>query len=283
MKNENLLKNIVEGIELERIKNLPVTEKFKLYEHIKLIYSEAEYANKESILQLVHSPNYTINPTYNLFAMLVVNLSDFDLIKEIVLNYAKNFENSDIYYAQITMTGMGLLMIEKQIPPESIFHFLLHLLGEDFLQNNLKTNACSKEVVFKDLKLDASIKYKPFEGDHRRVKYDLLALLKLSHEKDLNFVSEIINAKFKNSQLQFYFNMLNNNSSEVIEYLYRDLNMSNIRSERLLATGAYAIVKGYSIISTHYLLNSILGKYSRYDKRKEEIDLEIQERIDGML
>jgi hypothetical protein len=283
MKNKDLIKNIVEGIELERIKNLPVTEKFKLYEHIKLIYSEAVYANKESVLQLVHSPNYTISPTYNLFAMLIVNLSDFDLIKEIVLNYAKSFENSDIYYAQITMTGMGLLMIEKQLPPESIFHFLLHLLGEDFLQNNLKTNACSKDLVVKNLKLDVSIKYKPFEGDHRKVKYDLLALLKLSHERGLTFVSEIINEKFKDSKLQFYFNMLNNNSEDVLEYLYKDLNQSSIRSERLLATGAYTLVKGHSIISSHYLLNSILGKYSRYDKRKEEIDIEIQERIDEML
>lgn len=281
MKKNDLLSKIVENIELDRIRNLPITEKFKLYEHIKLIYTEAEYASKEGVLQLTQSPNYTINPTYNLFAMLIVNLSDFDLIKRIVINYAKNFENSDIYYAQVTITGMGLLMIEKQFPPESVYHFLLNLLGETFLMENLKTDASIASVSKEAFSLDTSIKYKSFEGDHRKFKYDLLALLKLSHEKGIPYTMALIDKKFPGSRLQFYLNMLMSNSSEVSDYLYNDFNQQDIRSGRLIATGAYCIFKGESIISSHYLLNSILGKYSRYDKRKEEIDKEIQEHIDG--
>lgn len=279
MKRNDLLSKIVENIELNRIKNLPVTEKFKLYEHIKLIYTEAEYASKEGILQLANSPNYTINPTYNLFAMLIVNLSDFDLIKNIVINYAKNFENSDIYYAQITITGMGLLMIEKQFPPESIYHFLLNLLGETFLLENIKTDASIKSVNMSDFSLDSSIKYKSFEGEHRQFKYDLLAILKLSHEKGMPYTLDLIEKKFPGSRLQYYLNMLQGNSESVSEYLNDDFNKQEIRSGRLIAAGAYCIFKAESIISTHYLLNSILGKYSRYDKRKEEIDLEILEHI----
>jgi hypothetical protein len=278
MKKNEVLQNLVDHIELDRIRNLPVTEKFKLYEYVKLLYKEAEYACKEGIKQLEKSPNYTINKTYNLFAMLLVNLGDYDLVKEIIVNYAKNFDTSDVYYAQITITGMGLLMIEKQFHPEAIYHFLMNLLGEDFLIENLHTTADPK-AVGDDFKLDSTIKYKPFEGSDRKTKYELLALLKLSHEKGIAYVSDVINNKFEDSELKFYFNMLSSNSEEVPNYLYNDFMNKDNRRRRLLAAGAYAIMKEMSIISTHYLFNSIIGKYSRFDKRKEEIDTEIMESL----
>jgi len=283
MKKNDLLKKIVENIDLKRIKDLPVSEKFKLYEHIKLIYTEAEYASKEGIPALVNSPNYTINPTYNLFAMLIVNLSDFDLIKSIVENYLGNFETSDIYYAQIAVTGMGLLMVEKQFSPESIYHFLLNLLGYDFMLDNIKLNGSIGEVDTLSFKLDTSIEYKPFEGEHRQFKYDILALLKLSHDKGKDYTYKLIDDKFPGSRLQLYLNLLKGNSEAVSDFIFQDLKAQDIRSSRLIATGAYAIYKGEAIISTHYLLNSVLGKYSRFDKRKEEIDQEIDQHIKGLI
>lgn len=282
-KRSEVLKDLVSNIELDRIRNLPVTEKFKLYEFVKLIYTEAEFACKEGVLQLENSPNYTINMTYNLFAMLIVKLNDYDLLKEIILNYAKNFDTSDIYYAQITITGMGLLMIEKQFHPEAIYHFLMSLLGEDFLVENLKTTAHVKNIKNSEFKLDSTIKYKPFEGSMRKVKYDLLALLKISHEKGLNAVSEIINETYGNNRLAFYFNMLNSNSDSTTEYLFDGFMAKDSQTNRLLAAGAYAIIKEKSIISSHYLFNSIIGKYSRFDKRKEEIDNEIMERMNEII
>lgn len=277
VKNE-VLQNLVSHIELDRIRNLPVTEKFKLYEYVKLIYTEAEYACKEGVKQLANSPNYTINKTYNLFAMLMINLGDYDLVKEIIINYGKNFERSDVYYAQIMITGIGLLMMDKQCHPESILHFLMNLLGQEFLVENLHTTADPKDVGHQ-FKLDSTIKYKPFEGDDRKIKYDLLALLKVSHEKGIDYAKQVINEKYMNTQLQFYFNMLSSNSDEVVRYLYDDFMTNENRRSRLLATGAYAIIKERSIISAHYLFNSIIGKYSRFDKRKEEIDQEILERL----
>jgi hypothetical protein len=279
MKKTEVLRSIIDHIELDRIRNLPVTEKFKLYEYVKLIYNEAEYASKEGVKELVNSPNYTINKTYNLFAMLIVNLADYDLVKEIILNYARTHENSDIYYGQITITGMGLLMIEKQFHPQAIYHFLMHLLGDTFLMENLKTSASVKDLDLTEFKLDSTIKYKPFEGDMRIVKYDLLALLKLSHEESVKKVDEIINTKYKGTKLQFYFNMLNDNSQEVPAFLYDEFMLQDVRRNRLIAAGAHAILNEDSIISTHYLFNSIIGKYSRFDKRKEEIDNEINEHL----
>jgi hypothetical protein len=283
MKRSVVLKDLVNNIELDRIRNLPVSEKFKLYEFIKLIYIEAEFASKEGVLQLENSPNYTINQTYNLFAMLIVKLNDYDLLQEIVTNYAKNFENSDIYYSQITITGMGLLMIEKQFHPEAIYHFLMSLLGETFLVENLKTTAHTDELKDAEFKLDSTIKYKPFEGAMRKTKYDLLALLKLSHEKGINVAADIINNSYDNPRLKFYFNMLHSNSDSTAEYLFKDFMSTEYQTNRLLAAGAYAIVKEKSIISSHYLFNSIIGKHSRFDKRKEEIDQEILERLNEII
>jgi hypothetical protein len=283
MKRSVVLKDLVNNIELDRIRNLPVSEKFKLYEFIKLIYIEAEFASKEGVLQLENSPNYTINQTYNLFAMLIVKLNDYDLLQEIVTNYAKNFENSDIYYSQITITGMGLLMIEKQFHPEAIYHFLMSLLGETFLVENLKTTAHTDELKDAEFKLDSTIKYKPFEGAMRKTKYDLLALLKLSHEKGINVAADIINNSYDNPRLKFYFNMLHSNSDSTAEYLFKDFMSTEYQTNRLLAAGAYAIVKEKSIISSHYLFNSIIGKHSRFDKRKEEIDQEILDRLNEII
>lgn len=279
MKKNEVLQGILDNIEIDRIRKLPVTEKFKLYEYVKLIYTEAEYATKEGFLQLEKSPNFTINRTYNLFAMLVVNLADYQLTKDIILNYAKNFENSDVYYAQITITGMGLLMVEKQFDPDAIYHFLMNLLGTDFLIENLHTTANADDLDTSTFKLDSTIKYKPFEGDIRKLKYDLLALLKIRHEKGMDYVTNIINDKYNNAELAFYFNMLDSKSEEVLDYLNEEFTMKDSRRSRLLAAGAYALLKERSIISTHYLFNSIIGKYSRFDKRKEEIDAEIMERL----
>lgn len=279
MNRSLVLDKIVNDIDLIRIRNLPVNEKFKLIEYVKLIYVEAEYASKVGFLKLNESPNYTINKTYNLFAMLLVNLADYSLVKNIILNYANNFANSDIYYSQITITGIGVLMMEKEFAPEAIYHFLLSLLGEAFLLENLNTTANHEEVGTSEFKLDSTIKYKPFEGKMRTIKYDLLALLKLSHDESVLYVKNIINNSFSNSKLRFYFNMLDSNSDSTTEYLFRELMNKDNRTERLLLAGAYAILNEKSIIATHYLFNSIIGKYSRFDKRQDEMDLEIENQL----
>lgn len=279
MKRSVVLDKLVSEIDLDRIKKLPVSEKFKLVEFIKLIYTESEYANKEGFLKLENSPNYTVNNTYNLFAMLIVNLAEYDIVKEIILNYARNFEKSDIYYSQITITGMGLLMIEKKFAPEAIYHFLLSLLGVDFLVDNLHFSGDVDEIKGLPFNVDSTIKYKPFEGKVRELKYDLLALLKLSHENSISFVKEIINNSFGNERLKMYVNMLDSNSDSTMAYLYREFMKTESRTDKLLAAGAYAILNEKSIISTHYLFNSIIGKYSRFDKRKDEMDAEINSRL----
>ncbi len=270
------LEELALDFDLDRFKNLTLFEKFKFDEYITLIYQEALFASKEGLLHLDKSPHYTKNKTYTLFAMLVVNGTKFEVLREIVLNYARSFEKSDTYYAKISIMGIGIMMIMKGYTPDAIFNYLMLLLGRDFLLENKKYSGspCAYESV--ELDLVDSIEYKPFEGELRKLKYDMLALVRLSHDKGINYVSEVINKTYDNDELKFFFNMMNVQTPEMRDHLFDELKKSNSRHRRILINGAYAILDKLDVVSTHYLFNSIIGKYSRYDKASGEIETEVQ-------
>ena len=269
--------------DLERIKNLSLFEKFKFDDYVTLIYQEALFAEKEGLMHLDKSENYTRNQTYTLFAMLVVNGTKFEMIREIVLNYARSFEKSDTYYAKISILGIGIMMIMKGYPADSIFNYLMLLLGRDFLLENKKYSGSPCEYEKVELELADAIEYKPFEGELRKLKYDMLALLRLTHEKGAGHVADIINNSYGNDELVFFFNMMNVQSPEMREYLFNEFKKSNRRHRRILINGAYAILNKYDVVSTHYLFNSIIGKYSRYDKESGEIEAEVQVRLNDII
>ena len=273
------LEELAKDFDLERIKNLTLFEKFKFDDYVTLVYQEALFAEKEGVLHLDKSPNYTRNKTYTLFAMLVVNGTKFEIIKEIILNYARSFEKSDTYYAKISILGIGVMMIMKGYSADSIFNYLMLLLGRDFLLENKKYSGSPCEYENVELELVDAIQYKPFEGALRKLKYDMLALLKLTHEKGFNHVVGLINNSYGNDELKFFFNMMNVQSEEMRDYLYVEFKKSNSRHRRILINGAYAMLRKYDVVSTHYLFNSIIGKYSRYDKDSGEIEAEVQSRL----
>lgn len=285
MDNEKrmFLEELARDFDLDRIKNLTLFEKFKFEDYVTLIYQEALYAEKEGLLRLDKSPNYTRNKTYTLFAMLVVSGTKFETIREIVLNYARSFEKSDTYYAKISIIGIGVMMIMKGYTPDSIFNYLMLLLGRDFLLENKKYSGSPCEYESVELELADAIEYKPFEGELRKLKYDMLALLRLTHEKGLNSVIDIINNKYGNDELIFFFNMMNVQSVEMRAYLFKEFKKSNSRHRRILINGAYAILNKYDVVSTHYLFNSIIGKYSRYDKESGEIESEVNIHVEDIL
>lgn len=285
MDNEKrmFLEELARDFDLDRIKNLTLFEKFKFDDYVTLIYQEALYAEKEGLLRLDKSPNYTRNKTYTLFAMLVVNGTKFEMIREIALNYARSFEKSDTYYAKISIIGIGVMMIMKGYTPDSIFNYLMLLLGRDFLLENKKYSGSPCEYESVELELTDAIEYKPFEGELRKLKYDMLALLRLTHEKGLNAVIDIINNSYGNDELIFFFNMMNVQSVEMRDYLFKEFKKSNSRHRRILINGAYAILNKYDVVSTHYLFNSIIGKYSRYDKESGEIETEVSAHVEAIL
>ena len=267
------------SFDLQRIVKLSVPEKFRLVNFIGLIYQEAHFASQVGLLHLDRSRNYTANKTYNLFAMLVVNGTKFDVLRRIIENYARTFDKSDVYYSHIVIIGMGLMMIDKGFSPDAIYNYLMNVLGKDFLLENQKYDGITR--VKKDSVLDVSfeIAYKPFEGNMRRTKYELLALLKYSHQNGIERTRELINTKYNNPEFRFYFNMLSVDCADTQSYLFEDYVMDESREQRLLANGAMAIFQKIDVFTTHYLFNSIIGKYSRYDKDSGEIEQEVDSRL----
>ena len=281
--NNTAIIDIKEKFDLERIKNLSLSEKFKLAKLAKLIYKEALFANQSGIQNLDKSPNYTLNKTYNLFAMLVVNRIRYDVLQDIITNYARNFKKSDSYYSQVSIIGIGLLLVVKGFDPKSILNYLMMLLGEEFLLNNQKYPGKIDDLVEDDITVKNEIDYKAFEGKMRKVKYELLALLELSHEKGSEYICELINNKYEERRMKFYYNMMNISNTEVKKEMYKEFNLNEKRMDRLILGGAYAIHEGLNIFTAHYLFNSIIGKYSRYDKRVDEIQNEMKQRREEIL
>jgi hypothetical protein len=159
----------------------------------------------------------------------------------------------------------------------------MHLLGKDFLIQNQKYNGIVK--VKKDDKVDVSfeIEYEPFEGSMRKVKYELLALLKYSHEHGIEATKELINTKYNSTEFRFYFNMLSIDCTETQLVMFEDYNEIDSRTQRLMLNGAFAILQKYDVFTTHYLFNSVIGKYSRYDKDSGEIEAEVKTRLEEIL
>lgn len=281
-KNDAIIE-IKEKFDLERIKNLSLSEKFKLAKLAKLIYTEALFANQSGIQNLDKSPNYTLNKTYNLFAMLVVNRIRYDVLQDIITNYAKNFKKSDSYYSQVSIIGIGLLLVVKDFDPKSILNYLMMILGEEFLINNQKYEGEITALTEEDITVKNHIDYEAFEGEMRKVKYELLALLELNHEKGSEFIAEIINNKYDERRMKFYYNMMNITNNVIKKEMYDEFNLNESRMNRLILGGAYAIHEGLNIFTAHYLFNSIIGKYSRYDKRVDEIQNEMKLRREEIL
>ena len=281
-KQEALIE-IREEFDLSRIKKLAVSEKFKLVKVAKLIYKEALFAEKEGIENLEKSPNFTINNTYNLLAMLTVRGIRYEVFKRIIINYSKNFERSDSYYSQFVLLGIGMMLMRKGFKPKVILNSVMVILGEDFLVNNEKYIGYVKEESLDDVSLDLEIKYRPYEGSMREMKYDLLAMLKLSKDKGFDFVDKLINYSYDNRKLKFYFNIMDIGDKDIIEIMYNEFNKNPSRIDRLIMSGAYAIHDECDLVATHYVFNSIVGKDSRESKDSHQVEDELKSTIEKLL
>ena len=280
---QDALIEIRNEFDLSRIKKLAVSEKFKLVKVAKLIYKEALFAEKEGITNLDKSPNFTVNNTYNLLAMLTVREIRYEVFKRIIINYSKNFERSDSYYSQFVLLGIGMMLMRKGFKPKVILNTIMVILGEDFLINNEKYIGYVKEEELEDVSLGLEIRYRPYEGSMREVKYDLLAMLKLSKDKGVDFVDKLINYSYGNRRLKFYFNIMDIGDKDVIEIMYNEFNKNLNRNDRLLMSGAYAIHDNCDLVATHYVLNSIVGKDSRESKDSHQVEDELKSTIEKLL
>ncbi len=272
-KNQALLE--MEALfDLNRIANLSATEKFNLIDLIGLVYQEAQYAKQVGLLKLDQSPRLERNKTFKLYLMLLSKGTKFSMLKRIIRNYALTFDQSDVYYAQTAILGIGAMMIDKEFDATSIYNYLMHLLGHDFLVENQKYNGLVEITDDSELDVSREIDYRAFEGDMRKVKYDILALLKYSYQHGLVATAELINQKYDNDEFILFFNMLNIPCAVTRQHMFENCDAHENPMRRLLLNGAYELINQTDLFTAHYLFNSIIGKYSRYEKDTTEVEAE---------
>lgn len=269
--------------DLNRIKLLPITDKFRLINYIKLVRRVSEIAKEKGIIEITKSEYYDVDFTFHLLISLISAGTDPAVVSEVIEHYAHNFDDSDIYYAKLIVLGSGALMIQKGIDSDSIINYLVSLLGDDFLRNNYQRIYENKDILDLDEENEINIKYKNFDYTYRKLKYDLLALLKIKREMGHERVLDVLFKDYNNKELKLYFKLLDTRDKSVSEYIYRNLMKTSPKMDRFLLTASRCIINEMSILETHYLFNAIIGKYTRFDKPYSEVMDEIKIREDEIL
>lgn len=266
--------------DFERIRAVAVPERFGLLNLCNLIYMEAQYARENGVKNLISSPNFNSNQTFKLYAMLVSTGVGYNFIRRVGSNYCRTFAKSDIYYAQNAFCAMGILMMIKEIEPIAIRNFLAHILGREFLLENAKFDARPSDKLEYKPSMLPEIKYKPYEGQMRELKYCLLALFKFSREHGIKKTEELINVECTGEGIAFYFNMLNVNCKATQRHIYDTYEKGTTsRTERIKLNGAMGILnENMDAYSLHCILNSIVGKYTMVELEKGEV----QKEVDGI-
>ncbi len=279
---ENVRKEVISGIELERILRLPVAEKFRLLEYIKLIAQEAAYAEEYTYFRLKESPNYEKDRTYKLLAPLLVHDVSFDDMRRIILNYLYKFQMSDTYYSKFAILGIGVLFIKRGIDSYTIFHTLLCMLGVHFLTENLRF-AGYKLAFEKEIKIDSIIRYKEYENTYRNTKYHLLALGLLHREEGKAAMDEFMLHHCKEEKVQLLYHIL----SELPPGEYRLATFNSLLVggddyDNMILAGLYSVIRKSTLMVSHYMMNSMIGKYSHFDLRPERVEAEAREILASM-
>lgn len=269
--------------QLDRIKTLPITDKFRLINYIKLVSKANDIAKAKNIDAITNSPVYNIDHTFHLFISLLASELSTEVISDIIECYAFNFDESDVYFSKIVILGSGALMIQKGIESNAIISYLISLLGEEFLKNNYKRIFDEREVLDIDEENEIDIKYKNFDMTYRKLKYDLLALRQIKKEQGHAKVREIIFKYYDNKDLSLYFSMLDVHDKKISEYLYRKLMKDAPKMDRFLLTASRCMIRDVDIIDMHYLLNAVIGKYTNFMKPYSEVVEEIKLRENEIL
>lgn len=272
-----------ENFDLASIQSLPITDKFRLIHYIKLVGSASEVASDKDIVAITKSPYYEMDETFHLFVSLIISGMSPEVITDVMEAYVYQFGDSAVFRAKLLILGAGALMIQKGYDRESILSYLVSLLGNDFLKNNFER--IYKERDHLDLSGDNVIKinYRDFDYTYRKLKYDSLALLKIRREQGFAKLKDLLFNKYENKELRFYFKLLDIKNKEISNHLYQKLLVDGTKMDRFLLVAVRSIIEEKSIIETHYLLNSVIGKYTRFEKPYDEVMEEIKQREEEIL
>ncbi|MCA0386711.1 MAG: hypothetical protein LCH34_14195 [Firmicutes bacterium] len=262
--------------DLSRIKKLPITDKFRLINYIKLVGKANDIAKAKDIDAITESPIYNIDKTFHLFISLLASELSTEVISDIIECYAYNFEESDVYFAKIVMLGSGALMIQKGIESNAIRSYLISLLGDEFLKSNYQRMYNEKDILDINEENEINIKYKNFDMTYRKMKYDMLALRQIKTDQGAQKLREVIFKSYGSKELTLYYSLLDVHDKKISEYLYRKLMKDAPKMDRFLLTASRSMIRDVDIIDMHYLLNAVIGKYTNFLKPYSEVIEEIK-------
>ena len=262
--------------DLSRIKKLPITDKFRLINYIKLVGKANDIAKAKDIDAITESPIYNVDKTFHLFISLLASELSTEVISDIIECYAFNFDESDVYFAKIVMLGSGALMIQKGIESNAIRSYLISLLGDEFLKSNYQRMYNEKDILDINEENEISIKYKNFDMTYRKMKYDMLALRQIKTDQGYQKLREVIFKNYGSKELTLYYSLLDVHDKKISEYLYRKLMKDAPKMDRFLLTASRCMIRDVDIIDMHYLLNAVIGKYTNFLKPYSEVIEEIK-------
>lgn len=272
-----------ENFDLASIQSLPITDKFRLIHYIKLVGSASAVASEKDIAAITKSPYYEMDETFHLFISMIISGMSPEVITDVMEAYVYQFGDSAVFRSKLLILGSGALMIQKGLDRESILSYLVSLLGNEFLKNNFERIYKERDHLELTGENVIKINYRDFDYTYRKLKYDLLALLKIRKEQGFDKLKDILFNQYDNKELRFYFKLLDIKNKDISNHLYQKLLVEDSKMDRFLLVAVRSIIEDKSIIEMHYLLNAVIGKYTRFEKPYDEVMEEIKQREQEIL
>ena len=267
---------ITRDIDLSRIHSIPLSEKFTIVEYIKYIAKKADYARSHGIKTLRKEEEFGRDSTFRLMIALVIEGATLSEIQEISDHYLENFKHSDIYYAKFAVVSIGAMMIKEGYSGGSIFNVLLSLLGVEFLTSNLKHYGYQL-ALDTEPEISSIIRYKEYEEKYRTTKYQLLALGMMYKNDGVEAVQRWVRHVSEDDELKLFFRMFDSTNEYLLTNLHNNLQTDGEDYSHMIITGVISLIRGENLMVSHYMMNSVIGKYSHFDQRPEKVEKEVLE------
>ena len=104
----------------------------------------------------------------------------------------------------------------------------------------------------------------------------MLALRQIKTDNDNIKLRDVIFKHYGSKELTLYYSLLDVHDKKISEYLYRKLMKDSPKMDRFLLTASRCIIRDVDIIDMHFLLNSVIGKYTNFMKPYSEVLEEIK-------
>ncbi|NMB04437.1 MAG: hypothetical protein GX978_07785 [Tissierellia bacterium] len=279
--DRKIWKTVTKGIDIEKIRNVPVAEKFIIVEYLKHMRGEADWAIEHGQENINQSPNYIMGNSYRLMAAMIARQYPVEDMQAVSWNYLDNFKYSETYYTKFSIVALGTLMIRMGVPGDTIFHMLLGTLGDDFLTKNLKYYGYV-QALETEAKFATAIKYKDYELKYRKMKYDLMALNLMNQEDGIDAVENYIINHSKDDDLKLFFQLIKRTDPAFRKWQVLQLIQDEKDYNQMVITGIMSIFLERDLMLSHYMMNSAIGKYSNFDRRPEKVEAEVRARYEAM-